>query len=236
MSSILARIFQQAAVTFNTANRGDLQRNLGVLKSMVDKVKFSDLNLDERIVSKSFFSQPDKAPCTFVGIYEDPHFSMSVFVLAENYTMPSHDHPNMHGLLKAISGQLRIQSYTYDKDDPLDVLDKLYALNPNERPPAKKSVHCRREPILEVDENSPAVLLTPDERNIHQITAIGGPVAFFDILSPPYDTTIEARPQLKRKCTFFREAQSDSIANGVDVVLDKIPQPLNYYCDNVEYR
>lgn len=84
-------------------------------------------------------------------------------------------------------------------------------------------------------QNSPALLLTPDERNLHQITAIDGPVAFFDILSPPYDTFIEQRPHVKRKCTFFREAP-ESAAESISVVLEKIAQPLSYFCDHVEYQ
>lgn len=236
MSSLLAKIFQQAVVTFNTANHVDLQRNLGLLKSLVNTLRYADLNLDPRLVSKSFFSQPDKAPCTYVGIYEDTSFSMSVFIMAENYSMPLHDHPNMNGLLKCVSGKLGIQSYTVDvdKEAPLDVLERLYALNPEVRPPQKKHVLCKREPIAEVDETSPAAFLSPDARNMHCITAIGGPVAFFDILSPPYDTFIAARPHLKRKCTFFKVAEE--APDSDQVVLEKIPQPLNYYCDNVEYK
>lgn len=239
MSSLLNRIFQQAVLTFNTANRVDLQTNLGLLKSLVDRIKFSDLNLDPRIITKSFFSQPDKAPCTYVGIYEDASFSMSVFIMAENYTMPMHDHPNMNGILKCISGKLQIQSYSMDesKEAPLDVLERLYALNPLERPPAKKYVNCLREPVVEVDEDSPACVLHPDQRNIHQITAVGGPVAFFDILSPPYDTFIEDRPYLKRKCTFFKVAQDQTkTETDEQIILEKIAQPLSYYCDNIEYR
>lgn len=239
MSALLTRIFQQAVITFKPANYGDLQRNLGMLRSLVDTIRYSDLNLDPEIVTKSFFAQPDKAPCTYVGMYEDSTFSMSVFVMAENYTMPMHDHPHMNGILKCISGRLRIQSYSMDtaKEHPLDVLERLYALNPAERPPGKKYVQCRREAAVEVDENSPAAVLHPDQRNIHQITALGGPVAFFDILSPPYDTHIQARPCLRRKCTFFKVAEGESTPDNWDqVVLEKIPQPLNYYCDNVEYK
>lgn len=151
--------------------------------------------------------------------------------------MPLHDHPNMHGMLKCISaGKLRVQSYSMDsaKDEPLNVLERLYALNPDERPPAKKYVHCKREPIVEIDETSPAAVLTPDQRNVHQITAVGGPVAFFDILSPPYDTFIEARPHLKRKCTFFKVAEE--VPDSDQVVLEKIAQPRHYYCDNVQFN
>lgn len=238
----LARIFQQAVYTFNAANHLELPRNLSVLKSLVDTFRYSDLELDRYFVSRQFFNQPDKAPCTYVGLYEDPTFSMSVFIMAENYTMPMHDHPNMHGLLKCIAGNLKIQSYSIDseKEAPLNVLERLYALNPDVRPPPRKYINCIREPAVEVDENSPATLLTPDQRNIHQITAIGGPVAFFDILTPPYDTFIAARPHLKRKCTFLKVAdqslQLEEEGGGHHVVLEKIAQPLSYYCDNIEYN
>lgn len=231
MSALLAKIFQQAVITFRPTNNLELPRNLETLKSLVDKIRYADLELDPRFITKSFFAQPEKAPCTFVRVYEDSLISMSVFIMAENYTMPMHDHPQMHGILKCIAGNLRIQSYSMDnaKEEPLNVLERLYTLNPTERPPAPKYVHCRREPAIDVDETSPAASLTPGLRNIHQISALGGPVAFFDILSPPYNTLIDDRPHLNRKCTFFRVAEESPDSD--QVLLEKIPQPLSYYCD-----
>lgn len=231
--SLLAKIFQQAVITFNVANSRDLQRNLVTLKSLVDTIRYSDLNLDQGLISKSFFSQPDRAPCTYVGMYEDQNFSMSVFIMRENYTMPLHDHPQMNGLLKCIAGKLRIQGYSLDtdKEAPLDVIQRLQTPRFEGQP--KKHIHCIKETPVEVDESSPAVQLNPTKGNMHQITALGGPVAFFDILSPPYDTQIAERPILKRKCTFFKEISQSS---ADQVVLEKIAQPLDYYCNHVEYN
>lgn len=53
MSSLLNRILQQAAVTFNAANHRELQKNLCALKSLVDTMRFSDLSLDPKLVAKS---------------------------------------------------------------------------------------------------------------------------------------------------------------------------------------
>lgn len=233
---MISRICQQARITFDVANLKDLARNLHVLKSLVDSLRYCDLRLNPELISKKYFNQTDKAPCTFVSLYEDERVTMSVFIMAENYTMPLHDHPQMHGVLKCIAGSLSIQSFSINEMDssPVDVLERLYAIDP-ERPGTKKHVQCRREAPLEVNEESPAVILTPDQRNFHEITALGGPVAFFDVLSPPYDTPIEDRPYLRRKCTFFKVQEAVDSPEENTVLLEKTPQPLSYFCDSVEY-
>lgn len=240
ISRLVTQIFKQATATFSAANQRDIAQNVIALRNTVDTVRFSDLSLPEELLSKSFWdSRPDKAPCTYVELYEGPTFSISVFVMAENYQMPMHDHPQMTGILKCIAGNLRVESYSLDtgKETALDMLERLYALNPLQQQPAKKYIQCKKEPPIDMDETSPAAVLSPTQSNIHQITALGGPVAFFDILAPPYTTTIEARPMLKRKCTFFRVAEDFRSSLDVgEVVLEKIPQPLNYYCDNVEWN
>lgn len=238
LSRLITQIYKQASATFNAANQRDIVQNVAALRKLVDTVRFADLSLPEEIVNKSLWeNSPDKAPCTYVELYEGPTFSMSVFVMAENYQMPMHDHPQMYGMLKCIAGNLRVDSYSLDagKENALDMLERLYSLNPMQQPPAQKYVQCKREPPIQMDETSPAALLSPDNCNIHQITALGGPVAFFDILGPPYNSTIEGRSNLRRKCTFFRETFGSPV-DSEGVVLEKIPQPLNYYCDNVEWN
>ncbi|XP_059615395.1 2-aminoethanethiol dioxygenase [Phlebotomus argentipes] len=214
MSVHFAKIVQQARLTFDQRNVIQFASNFSCLQRLMDELKLEDIQVSPEVVSKRSFNVPEKAPCTFIHIYECPVFSMSVFILAENYTMPLHDHPLMHGILKCISGCVRVQSFSSIKDEP-----------------PSGSVAVQMSQPKQLDASSPAAILTPKENNFHEITAIpgGGPGAFFDILSPPYDSPLPAFG--KRKCSFYRKTQG--LAG--DLILERIPTPLHYYCDNVLY-
>lgn len=142
---------------------------------------------------------------------------MSIFVLNDSYKMPLHDHPNMFGMLKVISGKLKIQSYT--------------------RIPSKAGeVLVKAENAKIISESSEAAVLLPDSGNYHELTALDGrPAAFYDILSPPYseqeDTSEDAR-----HCSFYRKIMVDSNNEAPIMRLIKIDCPDNYYCDSYSYE
>ena len=56
MSSVFAKIFQQAEKTFSIRNRESYKANFILLKKLVDTLVFSDLNISrEKIASKRAF-------------------------------------------------------------------------------------------------------------------------------------------------------------------------------------
>lgn len=138
---------------------------------------------------------------------------MSIFIIDENYTMPIHDHPRMCGILKVISGKLKVHCYTRIQTD------------------AEDEIIVRAEEPKILDELSEASIITND-CNFHELTALDGPAAFFDILSPPYsdmhDSTDEAR-----HCSFFKKVMVDNSNKNAIIKLVSIPCPEHYYCDSV---
>lgn len=227
MTSLFARIFRQAKVTFEHANAERFLSNLQNLRALMDQLTLADLNLDPAVVSPETFQQTTKAPCTFIDIYENSHFTMSVFVLRENYTMPLHDHPRMHGLLRVVAGSVKIQSFSeIDRREEIRNGDELRHV----------LVSVEQERIISAGK-AECAMLTPAERNFHEITAIGGPAAFFDILSPPYNADIPVYG--KRTCSFYRKLllPGDGASNDgrKRMVLEKIPTPDHYYCDTEQY-
>ncbi|GAB0100215.1 2-aminoethanethiol dioxygenase [Sergentomyia squamirostris] len=217
MSVHFAKIVQQTRLTFDQGNR-QFASNFVYLQRLMDDLKLEDINISTEVMSRRAFEAPEKAPCTFIHIYECPVFSMSIFVLAENYTMPIHDHPRMYGLLKCLSGKIKVQSYT-SVEDWSDV---------NVTP---KTIQVDVNPARELNPEIPASILTPRESNYHEITAVdGAPGAFFDILAPPYDSSLPVFG--KRKCSFYRRVQELSGS----LILEKTPTPLHYYCDNIDYN
>ncbi|XP_055532154.1 2-aminoethanethiol dioxygenase [Wyeomyia smithii] len=228
MTTLFARIFRQAKITFEQTNADRLLSNLQNLRTLVEQLTLHDLNLDPAVVAHETFQQPLKAPCTFIDIFENTCFTMSVFVLRENYTMPLHDHPRMHGLLRVVAGTVKIQSFTeIDRREGIRDGDEL------------------RHVLVDVEqakmispEKGDCAMLTPTERNYHEITAIGGPAAFFDILSPPYNADIPVYG--RRTCSFYRKLllPGDGASNTgrKRMVLEKIPTPEHYYCDTEQFE
>ena len=45
-------------------------------------------------------------------VVENPVISMGVFIVGEGESIPLHDHPNMHGIIKCLQGRLRIRSFS----------------------------------------------------------------------------------------------------------------------------
>lgn len=130
--------------------------------------------------------------------------------------MPCHDHPDITGVLKVINGKVKIQSYT--------------AIDSVQRPVMighRIQVQKEEPKILDVG-HSGAAILTPSEKNFHEITAIDGNAAFFDILSPPYDEKHGGT----RKCSFYRRIAT----NDGKLFLERTPAPFHYYCDVVAYE
>jgi cysteamine dioxygenase len=210
MSSLFYRVFRQAKQTFDARNHENFSHSFNQLKQLVNQVTITDLNINPMLASHSAFEIEDKAPCTFVNIYDSDEFTMTVFILKENYTMPLHDHPEMYGLLRVISGNIRINSYT--------------------RSPTEIDVSVKAEPVKNLSIETEAATLTPTKNNYHEITAVGGPAAFFDILSPPYDFD---HPIFgKRKCSFYQKTYA---SKGDNLILEKIPSPESYYCDTATY-
>lgn len=220
MSSLFAKLLKQAFVTFDRQNVSTFPTNFNVLKQMVDQLTVKDINLELDLISEETFSQPNKAPCTFVHIFQNDDVAMSVFILRGDYTMPLHDHPMMHGILKTLSGTLCIQSYSKIPGDRA-----VYVRGAHE-------IDVKPEPVKICTNSSESAILTPSERNYHEITAIGGVAAFFDILSPPYDSDMPIYG--RRRCSFYRkQTQDDSNSN---IKLERIPSPLSYYCDTGDYE
>lgn len=163
-------------------------------------------------------------PCTFVSLVNEPNVTISVFILNEsNSELPLHDHPGMHGLLKAISGQLHVQAYT--------ALDAAGEPTPLPRSSAEGggAIIVRHEPAVVIDASSPAVLLAPHLSNFHRIRPISGRAAFLDILSPPYQTLIPAWGE--RQCTYYEPVEA------ADDVLTLVPTvcPSSFWCNEVTF-
>lgn len=121
----------------------------------------------------------------------------------------------MKGILKVISGQLKIQSFT-------------------RLPEAGDSILVKQDDPKILDHRSPSSVLDERAGNYHEITAIGGVAAFFDVLSPPYSEANDLSHD-SRHCSFYRKILVDNGDRKV-MRLENIECPRHYYCDTLHFE
>ncbi|XP_068183146.1 2-aminoethanethiol (cysteamine) dioxygenase b [Antennarius striatus] len=235
MASLIQRIARQALATYRNPPRvGEppgkgFQENHNKLRSLVTEICAADLKLAPRrgdgrpagVSSPRLPLHRGAPPVTYMHICETDHFSMGVFLLKSGASIPLHDHPGMHGLLKVLYGKVRISCF-----------DRL------ERPagsPHQASAAALRRSVVrstgEYTEDSGACVLYPDRDNLHQIDAVDGPTAFLDILAPPYD------PDDGRDCHYYKiqaEVQ-DAELEEKELWLMEISQPPDFWCGGEPY-
>ncbi|XP_053778905.1 2-aminoethanethiol dioxygenase isoform X1 [Desmodus rotundus] len=253
MASLIQRIARQACLTFRGSGGGrstsdrcavpgpeapmpqGFPENLSKLKSLLTQVRAEDLNIAPRKATLQPLP-PNLPPVTYMHIYETDGFSLGVFLLKSGTSIPLHDHPGMHGMLKVLYGTLRISC-----------MDKLEAgsgqrqrapppeqqfeppLQPRERDAIRLGVLRSR---AEYTEASGPCVLTPHRDNLHQIDAVDGPAAFLDILAPPYD------PDDGRDCHYYRvlepvrakEPSGSTCDIPREVWLLETPQADDFWC------
>ncbi|KAG5872708.1 hypothetical protein JTB14_008802 [Gonioctena quinquepunctata] len=231
MASQMHRVLKQAIATF--ASKPELfAANLSALASVLDKTSAEDVNLDPRFAAETEWEDGEKAPVTFIDIYEDSNLTMNIFILKPGGQLPLHNHPEMYGLIKVISGKIRITSYSLNTPRTLEVDRRSF--KEDFMPP----IDHRRRKILTaelisseiVDTDSNPCILDPSNRNIHEIQSIDGPAAFLDILAPPYNTEIPNKGS--RLCSYY--AVLSNVMPNV-FRLQEIRSPSWYWTDSCPY-
>jgi len=242
-----------AAQAYRTFSRGGgvseqtFQQNLLKLRDLMGRLTGRDVNFDAGLVSDAtpFSRDCGLAPVTFIDVWKDEHFSMSIFVLKPGTRLPMHDHPGMHGLIRVIHGRLNVFSYSLrerksgDDFEPLhgSVCGKDYVVKRGNVFTAERMCTAAGDVV---DVNSEAVLLSPVDGNIHEMRTTDSAAAFFDILAPPYSEDRHG----PRQCHYFKElppaSQSgtklpSSTQDTKLCSLICIPTPMDYWTDYAPY-
>lgn len=232
----IVSIYRHSLHTFDDSQKNSLKANLDKLKTMMDGLRAEDLGYDNNLKDVQFWRQPNKAPCTYIEVFQNSQINMSIFVLKPGFKMPLHDHPHMHGLLKVISGVVKIRSFSEypvkEHVDPVEFQTRARL----EAARLAQGTHKRRKLFAEItchqvcSDNSGTCILTPTISNYHEIEALEEPAAFFDILSPPYDTLIEGIGP--RRCRYY--FVSNEISSNL-VELQETEVPKCFFCDQAPY-
>lgn len=251
MNSIVQRVARQALTTFRESNNGGSRcfpEQLSKLQALLSEVKASDLDLaPPRGDSPSYTVGGIRPPVTYMHICETEAFSMGVFLLRRGACIPLHDHPGMHGLLRVLYGRVRIACF--DRMDGVGAASSVSSsLPPQTDPEGSPLLRAVLRTVVEYTGDSGVCALSPHRDNLHQIEAIDGPVAFMDILAPPYD------PDEGRDCHYYQQvvpteeqqrgarvgdegaSRTESPPEHVsEVWLLKVPQPPDFWCGSEPY-
>jgi len=256
----IEKVFQLAAATFSKkAGPESFTGNLEKLISLTNKLGGSDVGLDCCAAlhstnnspsntqdsprgSRDRYSAPHRqAPVTYIPVTETHDISIGIFVIREGQHIPLHDHPDMHGIIKCLSGRLKITSYTKlpVTSLPTNLPDRM-----QESTKIQEKLRCgelflaeKLDPAGYISPDDPCCVLKPDKANIHQIESVGGPAAFLDILAPPYniDPPPGAADTQERDCHYFRVLSDSGPAPALRWLLLS-PPPASFYCDTETYR
>ncbi|XP_059482236.1 2-aminoethanethiol dioxygenase [Neocloeon triangulifer] len=220
MTSKIEVLCRQAMKTFSRGSKrfsgGTFEENLKLLKNYANKITALDVCLEESLTSVRTSS---KASVTYIRIYEDFDVSIGIFVLKPQASLPLHNHPNMHGILKVIKGRVEVQSYT-----PLELHHWDSYL-----------MFAEKHEPLSVDVGSDVCTLEERRQNLHEIKhAEGSCAAFLDILAPPY-TDFPDQDGDERDCFYYQTCEDQEQEGRVITRLVRIPAPKSYTCDSAQY-
>lgn len=221
MLNHISAVIKQAITTF-TCKSEVFSSNLHTLKCLLDKTTATDINLNPDFLTETLWKIKDKAPVTYMKIYEDHAVSVGVFILSPGMKLPLHDHPEMYGLIKVLAGTVRLKSFSvqYSELDQFELGHSLY--------PPIITAECTGKEL--VNSASSCCTLEPTKSNLHEIESVDGPAAFLDILSPPYETDIPNKGP--RKCSYFKVLNQLSPKT---CILEETPSPSWYWTDVSPY-
>ncbi|XP_030196569.1 2-aminoethanethiol (cysteamine) dioxygenase a [Gadus morhua] len=259
---LIQRIATQAHRTFSGSDPAacggeeeDFSQKHCELEALMTALRAADLKLAPR--SGAAGSNPDAAnpPVTYMHICETDAFSMGVFTLSSGASIPLHDHPSMHGMLKVLYGKVSIRCF--DKLDQGASATEPPVFAPPLASRQRGSLRrARLRSVGEYSEGSGPCLLTPLRDNLHQIDALDGPAAFLDILAPPYDSDDgrdchyyrvlsrhgaeqqdgpEEKEQDKNQEQDQNQNQEQDQEKETETWLLEIPQPEDFWCGGESY-
>lgn len=95
-------LWKQALKTFadrSSANFQLCQKNFEKLRCLLNKLTADDVKIDNQTLK---FIEIQQAPMCVIDVFENEDITIAMFILKSGVTLPMHNHPQMHGLLKVL--------------------------------------------------------------------------------------------------------------------------------------
>ncbi|RWS12835.1 2-aminoethanethiol dioxygenase-like protein [Dinothrombium tinctorium] len=229
MSSLIQSIAKASQQVFGKySNENAFIESLNKLRKLCAQLTAADVGFSSDLIErKSRF----RAPSLHVEICTNDVFSIGIFVLPKDGSIPLHDHQQMHGIVKVIHGTIKVKSFSFMPNDkpytiPKEILSKI---SYRERALLIPTHYCG-EKVVGFNEET-TCLLTPTEANLHEIESVGGIAAFLDILAPPYESG-------ERECQYYQlidTVHDEEMKNDISWLM---PQrcPPSFWCESLPYQ
>jgi cysteamine dioxygenase len=148
-----------------------------------------------------------EAPVLCMSLYNEPVLTLNIFLIRKGSSIPLHNHPHMHGILKVLHGSGTITCFTpLNTDLAGGILSRPEFL--------QKKVSSAEEDLL---------VLNPTDCNVHEINASEDEdLIFFDVIAPSYEAN----------CDYY-ELLPVSNNSQKSVYLKKTEAPPSYFCDTL---
>lgn len=139
----------------------------------------------------------------YQDVYSGPDMTLCIFLIRAGSYIPMHDHPGMHVFGRLLFGRMQVVAYDLEQESPGSPPD-LGDLEPDSPELGHSHGHevrrrLRRARLTQDNVLGPEPVtysLGPSRYNIHELHALED-LAFFDIVSPPYNTRVG------RDCTYY---------------------------------
>jgi cysteamine dioxygenase len=100
MASRIEALWKLSLKTFSGCKSSNYKmclKNFEKLRCLINEVNAEDVYVDKQVLDY-VHNQP--APMCAIDVFENQDFTIVIFILKPGVTLPLHDHPEMHGLLK----------------------------------------------------------------------------------------------------------------------------------------
>ena len=102
MSTRMETLWKASLKTFagrNNVGYKLCQKNFEKLCTLINEITAEDVKVTPEVLR---YVQLQSAPMCVINVFENQDITIAIFILKHGVTMPMHDHPGMHGLLKVI--------------------------------------------------------------------------------------------------------------------------------------
>ena len=100
MATKIETLWRQAVKTFAGRQSGSYKlclKNFDKLRYLMNEITAEDIYIDKKVLE---YVRVQPAPMCVIDVFENEDITIAVFILKTGVTLPMHDHPEMHGLLK----------------------------------------------------------------------------------------------------------------------------------------
>ncbi|KAF1752563.1 hypothetical protein GCK72_019118 [Caenorhabditis remanei] len=160
----------------------------------------------------------------YADVYKDEYCHVNTFGLSRpGLKIPLHDHPDQNAVMKVFQGSVKIRSFTILDEKSAGSEEKEVSTSRQEIDQIR--VRYEGETVLSSRSGEiHSAVLGPKNGNIHEVVALEPHTYFCDFFFP-----------VTPSCHYYVPVQLEPLVAGQTLVLQQIPCPRSFICDNMDF-